>query len=191
MPLRKVCRRPETEYRLLKLQSYGKNPAAVAAAAAADPSQGASKAEAPPTASAGETAASSATVKGAESNLGAVATGTSSIMAPEPVTSSAMEVDATPVQSAGAGAVAAGTASASVPSSVTERVDPASGAPETVGAAGAERVGPVEAVAEPAKQLPTTTIEAPSLQAPPEMFNSDLESIVVLEKSDLEGISKS
>lgn len=53
---------------------------------------------------------------------------------------------------------------------------------------GVESVLAKEMVHEPAK--PSRT-EAPSLHAPPETYNSELESIVVLDRSDLEGISKS
>ncbi|CAM6102583.1 unnamed protein product [Calypogeia fissa] len=187
VPLRKVCRRPETEYRLLKLQSYGKNPLP-----AADPSQGVAKSNPPTSVSAGGDAATLVVTKASEVSLQAEAPATNStVVATPPVAVSAMEVEANPVQSATV-PTSTGTApeqSASVP----QRVDTTSVTTEVVGAL--ERVErvvpgvPVGTTSEPAKQPALN--EAPSLHAAPEMFNSDSESIVVLDRSDLAGIKKS
>lgn len=191
VPLRKVCRRPETEYRLQKLQSYGKNPPVTA-----DAEQGASQPGLPPSLPAGQVFVSPAAAKDSATAVETAAIGTNSTVEPAvPVndstvvaaTSSPMEVDASPVQSAAVGN--SSVLGSELDPAVSGRDEPTAAPMDAVLGEGTEGVGPVETTSDTVRR--STTNETPSLHAPPEMYNSDLESIVVLDKSDLEGISKS
>ncbi|KAL3692602.1 hypothetical protein R1sor_006253 [Riccia sorocarpa] len=210
VPLRKVCRRPETEYRLLKLQSYGKN------AVSQEPLQAtASKPEAEAEGAGGSVTQVTGTVQASGSEGGAQAqgqtqtstpvssmtssqagaSGSDAILGVLPGSSSSMEVERVPTASGTVGSTSAASAVALEPSAVVVAASNSS-APKASGELNASSLishdqGPEKAKEEASEKqnLPQEHVVekiAPSLQADSEMYDGQSESIVVLHRMDLE-----
>lgn len=177
VPLRKVCRRPETEYRLLKLQSYGKNPSAEATQNAAPKAEDTPGAAVNDVAGTGPANSSEAVAQASATPTPASTTSAQAAIGTEAVpSSSAPEID----PPSDAATLSAGPAEMVVTSSsvpiVPEQILPTV-PPQVV----EETKGAVEKSGQQVVE-----ISAPSMQAESEMYDQS-ESIVVLDRVDLEG----
>ncbi|BFI29874.1 protein MpHD2 [Marchantia polymorpha subsp. ruderalis] len=177
VPLRKVCRRPETEYRLLKLQSYGKNPSAEATQNAAPKAEDTPGAAGNDVAGTGPANSSEAVAQASATPTPASTTSAQAAIGTEAVpSSSAPEID----PPSDAATLSAGPAEMVVTSSsvpiVPEQILPTV-PPQVV----EETKGAVEKSGQQVVE-----ISAPSMQAESEMYDQS-ESIVVLDRVDLEG----